>query len=256
MTSGPPEPDARPEPPDATVTLPIIGIIRSCFDDRFGIPRQPGLAPHATAELRLRPPYDVPESLIGLETCSHVWVQFLFHGTQHRGWRPTVRPPRLGGNRRIGVFASRSPYRPAPIGLSVVALESVHTEAGRVGLRLRNHDFADGTPVLDIKPYLPWGDSLPQAQPPEGFEASPEARLEVDFSDAALAVCEQAGEQGMPLRALIGEVLRQDPRPAYRQRQAGHVHGMCLHGFDIRWQVENGRAEVIRIVAQGSRGSR
>lgn len=253
MTSGPTEPEASAE---TTVTLPVIGTIRSCFDDRFGIPRQPGLAPNATAELRLLPPYDVPESLIGLETCSHIWVQFLFHGTQDRGWRPTVRPPRLGGNRRIGVFASRSPYRPAPIGLSVVALDGVRSGPQGVALRLRNHDLADGTPVLDIKPYLPWSDSLPQAQPPQGFEASPEARLQVVFNEEARLACEQAAAQDLPLRGLIEDVLRQDPRPAYRQRQAGHVHGMCLHGFDVRWQVQADRAEVVSIRAQEFRGSR
>nr|WP_282571227.1 tRNA (N6-threonylcarbamoyladenosine(37)-N6)-methyltransferase TrmO [Methylonatrum kenyense] len=235
--------------------MPIIGIVRSCFNDRFGIPRQPGLAPHATAELHFRSPYDVAESLIGLDTCSHIWVQFLFHGTRHRGWRPTVRPPRLGGNRRVGVFASRSPYRPAPVGLSVVALDGVEVGSRGPVLRLRNHDLADGTPVLDIKPYLPWSDSLPDALPPQGFDASPAPRLKVAFNEESRAVCERAAGQGLRLRELIEEVLRQDPRPAYRQRQAGHVHGMCLHGFNVRWQVQDGCAEVVSVQAQEFRRS-
>lgn len=249
MTSGPNE-------TPGSVSLPRIGTIHSCFTDRFGIPRQPGLAPHATAELILESPFDNPKMLTGLEICSHVWIQFLFHCTGARGWHPTVRPPRLGGNRRIGVFASRSPFRPAPIGLSVVRLEGLLTGPDRVGLLLRDHDLADGTPVLDIKPYLPWSDSLPEARPPAGFEEPPPAPLDVVFAVEVEAMCAQAASQGMPLRGLIEDVLRQDPRPAYRQSQEGRVHGTRLHGFDVRWQVRDGCAEVIEIVAQEPRCSR
>lgn len=229
------------------VNLPIIGTLQGGFDDRFGTPRQPGLAPSATAELILVPPHDQPETLRGLETCSHVWLLFLFHCTAAKGWRPTVRPPRLGGNRRTGVFSSRSPFRPSPVGLSVVELDGLILEPGRCGLRLRNHDLVDGTPVIDIKPYLPWSDALPDARPPAGFEAAPVAALRVEFAAQAEQVCRDAANRGVPLTELIIELLSQDPRPAYRKQESGRRHGMLIRGYDVRWVVEHGTASVEQI---------
>ncbi len=138
-----------------------IGIVRSCFREKFGIPRQPGLAPAARATLELLPPHNQPAAVRGLEDFSHVWLVFVFHGVPASRWQPTVRPPRLGGNRRLGVFATRSPFRPNPIGLSVVALDRIVTGQGRVALHLSGVDVLDGTPVLDIKPYLPYADRVP-----------------------------------------------------------------------------------------------
>lgn len=225
----------------------VIGTVRGGFDDRFGTPRQPGLAPSATAELILHPPHDQPEMLRGLETCSHVWLLFLFHCTADQGWRPTVRPPRLGGNRRTGVFASRSPYRPSPVGLSVVELDGVILEQGRCALRLRNHDLVNGTPVIDIKPYLPWSDALPEARPPAGFEAPPGAVLQVVFAEQPEQVCHDAADRGVALAALVRELLSQDPRPAYRKQESGRRHGMMIRGYDVRWVVEDGIARVEEI---------
>lgn len=227
----------------APIQFTPIGVIRSCFDAKFGTPRQPGLVPSASAELILLPPYDQPGCLRGLEGCSHVWLLFLFHASAGQGWAPTVRPPRLGGNRRIGVFASRSPFRPNPIGLSAVELEGLIERPGARGLRLRNHDLVDGTPVLDIKPYLPYSDSLPQARAPAGFEQAPDRRRVV-FSAAA-----EADLHGAPaeLRLLIEQTLALDPRPAYRQGESGRLHGMALAGCNVRWRVVDGEVRVERV---------
>ncbi|MEX0730012.1 MAG: tRNA (N6-threonylcarbamoyladenosine(37)-N6)-methyltransferase TrmO [Aquisalimonadaceae bacterium] len=239
-------------PDTASAELAVIGTVRGGFDDRFGTPRQPGLAPSAVAELMLHPPHDQAEALRGLETCSHVWLLFLFHCTAAQGWRPTVRPPRLGGNRRIGVFASRSPFRPNPVGLSVVELEGLILAPGRCGLRFRNHDLVDGTPVIDIKPYLPWSDALPEARPPAGFEAPPANALQVVFSEQAERACLDAERAGVPLADLVSELLSQDPRPAYRRQQSDRWHGMLIRGRDVRWTVEGGIARVVEIRPPGA----
>lgn len=216
--------------------LTPIGVISSCFDEKFGTPRQPGLAPAASAELILIPPFDAPECLRGLEDCSHVWLLFGFHLSAGQGWSPTVRPPRLGGNRRLGVFATRSPFRPNPVGLSVVELGGFIDEPKRRGLRLRNHDLVDGTPVFDIKPYIPYSDALPEARPPAGF-AAPPARLPVRFAAAAEAVLEQCPAQ---FRQLLIDTLSLDPRPAYRSGDEESVYGTSLGGRNIRWRMQGG----------------
>ncbi|OBX34266.1 putative tRNA (adenine(37)-N6)-methyltransferase [Halomonas elongata] len=158
-----------PASPSTSVTLTPIGHIESDYPDKFGVPRQPGLAEAARASLVLTPPFDDPLTVRGLEAFSHLWVTFLFHLSPER-WTPLVRPPRLGGNTRIGVFASRSTHRPNRLGQSLVELEGIDTDAG-VRLRLRGVDLVDGTPVLDIKPYLPWVESRPEAR--AGFAPRP-----------------------------------------------------------------------------------
>jgi len=232
----------------------VIGNIRSCFKEKFGIPRQPGLATEARATLELLPPYDRPEALTGLEGFSHLWVVFVFHQSLRDDWRPTVRPPRLGGNRRVGVFASRSPFRPNPIGLSVVALEDVESDDRGCRLQLRGADLLDGTPVLDIKPYLPYCDALPDAS--AGFApVPPTAACVVEFSPRAAEQCAAREAAGTPgLRKLIEQLLELDPRPAYRSRPSQHEDadsprrfGMRLYDFDLRWQVEDGRVRVIEL---------
>lgn len=215
-----------------------IGVIRSCFKEKFGIPRQPGLVTEARAVLELHPPFDCPEAVAELKGFSHVWVVFVFHQAMREEWRPTVRPPRLGGNQRIGVFASRSPFRPNPIGLSAVTLEKVDCQAGHCQLHLRGVDLLDGTPVLDIKPYLPYADALPEAQ--GGFaDKAPAASLKVQFSELAEAQCEALEQSTYPgLRLLIEQILRADPRPAYYLgREEQQSFGMRLYDFDLQWQV-------------------
>ena len=227
-----------------------IGVVHSPFKEKFGIPRQSGLVPEAGATLELIPPYNRPEAVAGLDGYSHIWLQFVFHQVHRAQWQPTVRPPRLGGNRRVGVFASRSPFRPNPMGLSVVRLESVSVTAGAVSLQLAGVDLLDGTPVLDIKPYISYADSIADAR--SGFARNPPAiRLKVVFS--ALAERQLASRtDGLATRRLIEALLQTDPRPAYACRsQQGRGHGIRLYDFDLRWRVrEDGVAEVLELVPE------
>ena len=218
-----------------------IGIIHTGFKQKFGIPRQGNLAPDAKGVLELLPPYNQPEAVRGLESFSHLWLLFLFHGNNSQasgGWKPTVRPPRLGGNQRLGVFATRSPFRPNPIGLSVVKLEAISREKGQVRLFLAGVDLLDGTPVLDIKPYLPYADSIPAAR--GGFAATrPEIQFQVTFTPQAAAQIETLEETGYPqLQALIIQMLQIDPRPAYyTQNRKRTSFGFQLYDFEVKWQV-------------------
>lgn len=227
-----------------------IGYLETPFRDRFGIPRQPRLAPHAIGRLRLLRPYDRAEAVRGLDGFSHVWLSFIFH----RGageWRPTVRPPRLGGNQRVGVFASRSPFRPNPIGLSLVELTAVDTRAGVV-LELAGVDLLDGTPIIDIKPYLPFVDSVPQAR--SGFVPGPPSRLAVEFRLSALAQLRQQSSRWPHLPELLSEVLAQDPRPAYAD-DAERIYGFRLGDLEIRWRCTGAQAIVEEIVPLTAAGS-
>ena len=221
-----------------------IGVIRSCFREKFGIPRQSGLVPAARATLELSPPYGQAAAVRGLEAFSHLWLVFVFHGTPPGRWQPTVRPPRLGGNRRLGVFATRSTFRPNPIGLSAVRLERVAIAGQRVILHLSGVDLLDGTPVLDIKPYLPYADCLPEAT--GGFATEAPPHLPVEFSPAAAAFC--ATWPTDELRGLIVQILRQDPRPAYRGTgTAPQRYGMRLYDCDVHWEMRDGVAYVTEI---------
>lgn len=228
-------------------TFSPIGIIHSPFKEKFGVPRQPGIAPAARAKLELLPPYDRDEALEGLAGFSHVWIVFVFHATADQGWSPTVRPPRLGGNVRVGVFASRSTFRPNPIGLSVVELAGFDREDGRLVLHLRGADLIDGTPVLDIKPYVPYVDSIPDAR--SGFaNAAPEVRLAVRFTPEAETQLAAREAQYPHLRELITQVLAVDPRPAYRDNEpAERIYGMRLLDFDLRWRIEGASVIVVEL---------
>ncbi len=229
-----------------------IGIIRSCFPEKFGVPQQPRLVPAATAELELLGPYARAEAVRGLEAFSHLWVLFLFHHNLAEGWRPTVRPPRLGGRTRVGVFASRSPFRPNPIGLSAVELLGVQTDPGRVLLRLRGVDLVDGTPVLDIKPYLPHTDAIPDARDGYARAAAP-ARLAVRFSDTATQEIRQLDPEGsQQLATLIEQVVQQDPRPGYLDRYPERTRfGLRLYDLEVSWRLEGRTAWVVAVTRVG-----
>lgn len=243
-----------------------IGVIHSCFKEKFGIPRQPGVASEARATLELYPPFACQEALVELEGFSHVWIIFVFHQALRKvadekghgpAWRPTVRPPRLGGNQRIGVFASRSPFRPNPIGMSAVTLAGIENIDGCFYLQLRGADLLEGTPVLDIKPYLPYADALPRARAGYASEAPAEV-AEVRFSKAVTSqVAEYEREKYPGLQRLIEQVLGQDPRPAYYaqrdnsaqretqpESESGRQFGMRLYDFDLQWRVDAGCIEV------------
>lgn len=224
------------------VTLAPIGYMTTPFADRFGIPRQPRLAPHARGELRLLRPYDRTEAVRGLDAFSHVWISFVFHRNVGE-WSPTVRPPRLGGNQRVGVFASRSPFRPNALGLSLVELLAIDTSSGVV-LTFGGVDLLDGTPVFDIKPYLPFVESEPAAR--AGFVDGPPPQLEVNFSTRAVRQLAQQESRWPHLSALLCEVLAQDPRPAYAN-DALRVYGFRLYDLEIRWRCTAGQAIVEEI---------
>jgi len=228
-------------------TFEAVGVIHSPYKEKFAVPRQPGLVPAAEATLELQPPYNQPEAVRGLEGYSHLWLVFVFNQTMAQGWRPTVRPPRLGGNERMGVFATRSTFRPNPIGLSVVELSRIEHSRGAVRLHLRGVDLVNGTPVLDIKPYIPYADSLPHASSVIAASA-PDSQMTVDFSDAARQQLLDLHATYPRLQALIEQVLAQDPRPAYRCHDDDpKEYAVHLEAFNVRWRVRAGRTLVTAI---------
>jgi len=217
-----------------------IGIVRSPFTDKFGIPRQPRLVSAAEARLELLPPYDREEAFTGLDGFSHVWLIFVFHDDcLDAGWRPMVRPPRLGGRAKVGVFASRAPYRPNPIGISAVAQHGLTRDGSGLALELAGVDLLDGTPVLDIKPYVPYADCVEGAT--GGFAAiAPPRRWVIRFSAAAEDGIRRHDPAGrLRLRALIEQVIAQDPRPGYLDRYPDRRrHGLRLYDLDIAWELQ------------------
>ena len=224
-----------------------IGVIRSPYKEKFAVPRQPGLVKSADGELHLVAPYNQADAVRGLEAFSHLWVIFVFHQTMAGGWRPTVRPPRLGGNARMGVFATRSTFRPNPVGMSLVELKEIVCQKEKVILTLGSLDLVDGTPVIDIKPYLPFAESLPDATASYAQQA-PVAEMHVSFTadiDQQLSRLEQRYPQ---LKTFIGEVLAQDPRPAYRKgEETGQTYAVWLHDFNVRWRVTEEGFEVFAL---------
>ncbi|WP_252106269.1 MULTISPECIES: tRNA (N6-threonylcarbamoyladenosine(37)-N6)-methyltransferase TrmO [unclassified Halomonas] len=227
----------------APLSLATLGVITSDYPDKFGIPRQPGLAPAARASLELLPPYNDPLTVRGLEAFSHLWLSFVFHQSPER-WTPLVRPPRLGGNQKVGVFASRSTHRPNRLGLSLVELAGIELDGG-VRLYLTGCDLVSGTPVVDIKPYLPWAESQPQAR--AGFAPEAPALKRVVFSGAAQEALAHR-EDSASLHALIEQVIGQDPRPAYHADMA-RVYGVRLRDVDVKFRGCKDDATTLEVVA-------
>lgn len=226
-----------------SLTLAPIAYLRTCFGGKFAIPRQPGLCPSAWGTLTFEPEYRSPEACRGLEGYSHVWLIFGFHETLAQGWKPTVRPPRLGGNQRTGVFASRSPFRPNGLGLSVVKLEEVsYASPGGPQLLLGGLDLLDGTPIYDIKPYLPYAEALPDAT--SGYADGQIPRLEVELTESA-----QTEFLQLPARdqAVIREVLSLDPRPATLTPEESRVFGTRLCGFNVRFRIGAGCCTIVSL---------
>ncbi len=216
-------------------TFPAIGIVRSCFKEKFGIPRQPGLAPLAVGQIEILPPFDDINAFDGLEGSSHLWIQFVFHANQRQEWKPRVKPPRLGGNLSLGVFATRSPTRPAPIGLSVVRFAGIRQQDGKLWLDIAGIDLLEGTPVLDIKPYIPYVDRVTDAV--NTFAPTPPALLKVEIRPVLLDFCRAYHTRtGTDLATLIAQVLQQDPRPQYQQPDGDRTYGMKLLDLDVRWR--------------------
>lgn len=207
-----------------------VGIVRSCFKEKFAIPRQPLLAPAARGVLELLPPFDQGDAVAGLEQVSHVWLLFLFHQALEDKPRLKVRPPRLGGNKSMGVFATRATHRPNGIGQSVVRLDAV--EPGR--LLLSGIDLLDGTPVLDIKPYVPYADNVADAS--NLMASAPPQPIDVAWGENALRQAhEHASRLGEPLVELIEQCLAQDPRPAYQVPPAERIYGVKFWDVQVRW---------------------
>ena len=212
------------------LTMHIIANIHSDFPTKFGIPRQSGLVEELTAKIVFTPDYRAPEAVRGLEDFSHIWLIWQFSKAVREHWSPTVRPPRLGGNTRMGVFATRSPFRPNAIGLSCVRLLKVepNTPEGPV-LTVAGADLMDGTPILDIKPYIPYADC--QMEATGGFtDTAGDFLLKVEFPPELLSMVPEDRRE-----ALIG-VLRHDPRPSY-QRKPERVYGMEFAGWNVRFKV-------------------
>lgn len=217
-----------------------IAHIRSDFTDKFGIPRQSGLIPELQATLEFTPPFRNTDLFRGLEEYSHIWLIWIFSENIRDSWSATVRPPRLGGNERRGVFATRAPYRPNPIGLSSVRLESIeyHSQLGPL-LHVAGADLMDGTPILDVKPYIRYGDCHPEAS--LGFTShNSDYLLDIDFPDDLLTQIPIEKQQ-----ALL-EVLAQDPRPAY-QNDVNRRYGLSFAGHNIRFVVENKTLRVFQV---------
>ena len=225
---------------EKTLSLRVIAHAHTDFAEKFGIPRQSGLA-KTLSRIVFTPSYRNPDALRGIEGFSHLWLIWHFSGnTPDAVFRPTVRPPRLGGNRAEGVFATRSPFRPNPIGLSSVRLLGTEqTEHDGIVLLVEGADLLDGTPIFDIKPYLPFTDSHPDAL--GGFaDRTYGAKLSVDFPDTLLSLIPTAK------RGSLFAVLSEDPRPAY-QNDPERIYGFLFAGYEIRFRVEETRLFVVDV---------
>ena len=261
------------------ITFKVIARIRSDFPDKFGIPRQSGLLKNLRSTIVFEPEFKNADALRGLEGFSHLWLLWIFSENVRDTWKPTVRPPRLGGNTRLGVFATRSSFRPNPLAMSCVKIEKINlTGENAPSITVSGADLMDGTPIVDIKPYLPYADSVPEAT--GGFaEAVRFKKLEVEFAAEAQAVLDGTGfvpenlapelldgteiapdAAGIPevsgaagvkfpaeKKAALVELLSEDPRPAY-QRSADRIYGIRFAGFEIKFQVQGDHLTVVAIL--------
>lgn len=227
--------------------LEPIATIRSPFREKFATPRQPGLTPSITATIEFHPGFATPEAVRGLEGFSHLWLIFLFHHNWQKGWNPTVRPPRLGGNQRVGVYASRSPFRPNPIGLSAVKLLTINNDQGEISLEVEGADLIDGTPILDIKPYIGYGDSILEAR--SGFaQEAPGTPLKIIFSAQAQQQLNNYRSESPELETMLTETLSLDPRPAYRQnKDDDQEYGVLFDRYNVHWKVTGAELIILSI---------
>lgn len=214
-------------------TINPIGIVESPFREKFGTPRQSLLAPNITGIIRLLPPYDKLEALDGIEGFSHLWLQFGFHLNQREEHALKIRPPRLGGNAKVGVFASRSSFRPNSLGLSIVLNRGIFNDSKGVALLIAGHDLVDGTPIFDIKPYLPRYDSHPGAT--EGWVNDQDfVQFDIEWSPEALEQLRKMKESEL-LRDQIHTLLALHPMPTYKEADPNHQFGMHFKDLNIKW---------------------
>ncbi len=220
--------------------MKVIAYIHTDFPEKFGIPRQSGLVPELTGTIVFEPEYRSPEAVKGLAGFTYIWLLWEFEGVKREHWSATVKPPRLGGNQHVGVFATRSPFRPNPIGLSSVKLERIeYTEKGPV-LQVSGIDLRDQTPIYDIKPYLPYADCHPDAQ--DGFAGAVR-----DYGLQVICPEELLGRLPQEKREPLLEVLRQDPRPSYHH-DPKRRYGVSFAGFDVHFRVRNEILEVFDVI--------
>jgi tRNA-Thr(GGU) m(6)t(6)A37 methyltransferase TsaA len=219
-----------------TINMHPIATICTPYKEKFAIPRQPGLAKSAKGEIVFLEAFNDPNYLRGIEQFSHLWLLFHFHQTADKGFSPLVRPPRLGGNQKLGVFATRSTFRPNGIGMSVVEFDEVSYQNKQLKLTVKGIDLLDGTPILDIKPYVPYADNIPQAL--GGIAQDCPELMAVIFSEPAKEQIQKLESSYPALNSLIVEILSQDPRPAYHQNShPDKIYGMTLYDLNIQWQV-------------------
>ena len=227
-----------------TQQIEAVAICKTPYQQKFGIPRQPGLV-NAKGTIELINQFNHPDFVDGIEQYSHLWILFSFHENLEQGFKAKVRPPRLGGNDKVGVFATRSTFRPNGIGQSVVKLHRVINEYGQVSLEISDMDLVDGTPILDIKPYIPYSDSIANAK---GGMAQEKPTLKpVSFTDDALRTLRQLPHHN-EIQQLIEQVLAQDPRPAYKQnKEDSKSYFISINNLNIEWLVNGLCIKVIQI---------
>jgi tRNA-Thr(GGU) m(6)t(6)A37 methyltransferase TsaA len=237
------------EQSEDAITLNYIGRVNSPYKEKFAIPRQPGLVSAARGSIKLLSTANNEELVRGIEQFSHLWLIFVFHGTQQQGWKPLVRPPRLGGNKKMGVLATRSTFRPNPVGMSVVKLESVEFSHKQVIIHISGLDLLDQTPILDIKPYIPYSDNIDCAR--AGFaQYEPDLLLKVIFSSRAEKDINKYQNEYTDLSTFIEQVLSQDPRPAYKKKQVDEkIYGMNLYDLNILWTISLSDANTIEVLS-------
>ena len=220
--------------------MEIIARIENGFREKFGVPRQSGLVPEVISRVVMVEKYSVREAFRGIEDYSHLWLLWEFDRAQQDDWRPTVRPPRLGGNTRLGVFATRSPFRPNRIGLTVVRLIRMEEENGRITLVVSGADLMDGTPIVDIKPYLPYVDSVPDAV--DAFaETRQAAPLAVIFPEPWRGMIAPEKLEGLT------QALSLNPRPSY-QHDPTRRYGFSFDGLDVRFTIDGDTLTVVEVV--------
>ena len=229
--------------------------MRTQFTEKFGIPRQSLMVSEAQGVLKLNPDPSYQVALNHLEQFTHVWVIFVFHQSVDKGWRPTIRPPRINAPRRVGIFASRSPHRPNPIGLSALKLEHIdHRAPGGIEIHFSGVDIMDGTPVLDIKPYLPYADAIPEAS--AGWAEGEIPRFRVEFSsESLLSISRHSSVKHPRFRQLITQMLEWDPRPTSQRRampigapeSQGMRFGFRILELDVQWEIRDREVYVLDV---------
>jgi len=246
-----------------------IGICHTDYNSKFGIPRQPGLCPDARGVIELRPDAQLVRAVSELSEFSHIWVIFCFHDTGRIGWRPTIRPPRFGGAKRIGVLSTRSPHRPNPIGMSVVKLEGIEVQGAVARIVVSGVDILDKSPVLDIKPYIKYADAVSDAN--SGWAVGGFEVVVVSWEEEAMSAVEELlSKEHSSITALkdpklelarryrvISQVIAQDPRPAMQQRKlplhADESEGLCfgveLFGWDVRFRIQDQKFCIFEVIA-------